>query len=153
MDRAKFYAALRARSSGVFGTSCSKSQVQGIEGILDAFEQVGDGRRATLAYALATAYGETGKRMVPVREGFAKTDAGARKAVNNLARKRGAGSAVAKYARPVPPYGHVYYGRGHVQMTWLANYRKSSADAGVDRPRHPTRCLILSFPRAFSFGA
>lgn len=141
MNRAKFFTALRARSSGVFGTSLSQSQVDGIEGILDAFGQVGDGRRATLAYALATGYGETERKMVPVREGFAKTDAGARRAVNNLAKKRGPNSAVAKYARPVPPYGHVYYGRGHVQLTWMDNYRRSSADAGVDLVKNPDGML------------
>ena len=91
----------------------SQKQVDGINGILEAFNQVGDGDKDTLAYALATAYHETGSRMVPVREGFATTDAGARKAVNALARKRGPNSAVARYAQPAGPYGHVYYGRGH----------------------------------------
>jgi predicted chitinase len=119
----------------------NQSQVDGINGILDAFDQVGDGDKDTLAYALATAYHETGKRMVPVREGFATTDAGARKAVNNLARKRGPNSAVARYAQPAGPYGHVYYGRGHVQLTWLDNYKNSSADAGVDLVKDPDKML------------
>jgi predicted chitinase len=119
----------------------NQSQVDGINGILEAFDQVGDGDKDTLAYALATAYHETGKRMVPVREGFAITDAGARKAVNNLARKRGPNSAVARYAQPAGPYGHVYYGRGHVQLTWLDNYKDSSADAGVDLVKDPDKML------------
>jgi hypothetical protein len=141
MNKAAFYAHLRRRDSGVFGTSLSQKQVDGMEGILDAFAQVGDGRRSTLAYALATAYHETGRRMVPVREGFALTDEGARRAVNNLAAKRGPKSAVAKYAQPQPPHGHVYYGRGHVQLTWLDNYRRSSADAGVDLVKNPDAML------------
>lgn len=141
MDRAAFYAALRARDSGVFGTSLTQGQVSGIEGILAAFDAVGDGRRSTLAYALATAYHETGRRMVPVREGFAATDQGARNAVNRLAAQRGPKSAVAKYAQPQPPHGHVYYGRGHVQLTWLDNYRRSSADAGVDLVANPDAML------------
>lgn len=119
----------------------SQSQVDGINGILKAFDLVGDGDKDTLAYALATAYHETGKKMVPVREGFATTDAGARRAVNNLARKRGPNSAVARYARPAGPHGHVYYGRGHVQLTWLDNYRDSSADAGVDLVKNPDAML------------
>lgn len=119
----------------------SQSQVDGIKGVLEAFDQVGDSDKDTLAYALATAYHETGARMVPVREGFAKTDEGARKAVNALARKRGPNSAVARYARPAGPYGHVYYGRGHVQLTWLENYRDSSADAGVDLVKDPDAML------------
>jgi hypothetical protein len=141
MDRAAFFTSLRARSSGVFGSSLSQGQVDGINGILEAFEQVGNGERTTLAYALATAYHETGRKMVPVREGFATTDAGARRAVNNLARRRGPGSSVARYAQPQPPHGHVYYGRGHVQLTWLDNYRRSSADAGVDLVKNPDAML------------
>jgi hypothetical protein len=140
MNKPTFYAALR-RSKIVFGTSLSQAQVQGIEGILTAFAAVGDGRATTLAYALATAYHETGRRMVPMREGFATTDAGARRAVNALAKKRGPNSAVAKYAQPQPPYGHVYYGRGHVQLTWLDNYRRSSKDAGNDLVKEPDLML------------
>lgn len=141
MDHAEFFASLRTRGSGAFGTRLSQGQVDGINGILAAFKAVGDGRRATLAYALATAYHETGARMIPVREGFATTDAGARRAVLELARKRGPTSAVARYAQPQPPYGHVYYGRGHVQLTWLENYRRSSADAGVDLVANPDAML------------
>lgn len=130
MDRKAFYAALRRRKSGVFGTSLSGQQVVGTEGILDAFLITGDGRKKTLAYALATAYHETGRKMVPVREGFAKTDAGARRIVRNR-----------KYGKSVGPYGHVYYGRGQVQLTWLDNYRMSSKDAGVDLVKHPDKAL------------
>lgn len=138
MDRAKFFAGLR---TSLFKGGLTQSQVDGINGILDAFATHGDGKADTLSYALATAYHETGKRMVPVREGFAATDAGARAAVNKLAAKRGANSAVAKYAKPQPPHGHVYYGRGHVQLTWLDNYRGSSKDAGVDLVAHPDKML------------
>lgn len=141
MNRAAFFASLRRRQSGVFGTSLSQGQVKGIEGILSAFESHGDGKADTLAYALATAYHETGGRMAPVREGFATSDAGARRAVQNLARKRGPESNVAKYARPVGSHGHVYYGRGHVQLTWMDNYRASSADAGTDLVRNPDKML------------
>jgi hypothetical protein len=141
MNRSAFYTALRRRESGVFGTSISQQQVNGIEGILNAFASHGDGRAKTLAYALATAYHETGRRMVPVREGFADTDAKARARVNRLAAKRGPNSAVAKYAKPQPPYGHVYYGRGQVQLTWQSNYQRSSKDAGVDLVRYPDKVL------------
>ncbi|WP_419911887.1 hypothetical protein [Hoeflea sp.] len=107
MNRSAFYAALRRRASGVFGTSISQRQVRGIEGILDAFATHGDGRAKTLAYALATAYHETARRMVPVRETLAYDDATARRRLCN-----------ARYAQPEPPYGHAYYGRGQVQLTW-----------------------------------
>jgi putative chitinase len=35
MNRAAFYAALHQRTSGVFGTSLSTKQVEGVEAILD----------------------------------------------------------------------------------------------------------------------
>lgn len=138
MDRSKLYASLR---TSLFKGGVSQTQVNGIEGILDAFATHGDGKPDTLAYALATAYHETGSRMVPVREGFASTDAAARAAVNKLAAKRGPKSAVAKYAKPAGPYNHVYYGRGQVQLTWLENYEKSSKDAGVDLVKDPDKML------------
>jgi len=141
MDKAAFYKSLRRRDSGVFGTALSQGQVDGIEGVLSAFTTHGDKLADTLAYALATTYHETGARMVPVREGFAKSDAGARKAIAKLAKKRGPQSAVAKYAKPQPPYGHVYYGRGQVQLTWKDNYRTSSGDAGVDLVKDPDAML------------
>ena len=127
MNRERFYNAIRP---ALFRGRLSAEQVTGMEGILDAFVQVGDGRDKTLAYALATAYHETGRKMVPVREGFAKTDAGARRIVRNRT-----------YGKPVGPYRHVYYGRGHVQLTWLENYRRSSADAGVDLVKYPDKAL------------
>lgn len=130
MDRAKFYTALRRRESGLFGTSLSQHQVDGMDGVLDAFASHGDGKADTLAYALATVYHETGRKMVPVREGFASTDAGARRVVRNR-----------KYGKPAGPYGHVYYGRGQVQLTWLDNYERSSADAGTDLVKNPDAML------------
>jgi len=136
-----FYSFLKDPKNKLFGRGLSQSQVDGIEGLLQAFEDVGDGRRDTLAYGLATAYHETGGRMVPVREGFASSDKGARAAVNKLAKIRGAGSAVARYAQPTGPYSHVYYGRGHVQLTWLENYEKSSKDAGKDLVKYPDAML------------
>lgn len=135
-DEKKFFAALKP-----FFGSYTQEQINGINGIIKAFREVGDGDIDTLAYALATAYHETGKRMSPVREGFAKTDKGARNAVTKLAEKRGPDSAVAKYSKPVGPYGHVYYGRGHIQLTWHHNYRNASKDAGVDLERYPDKML------------
>lgn len=138
MDRSKLYASLR---TSLFKGGVSQTQVTGIEGILDAFATHGDGKADTLAYALATAYHETGSRMVPVREGFATSDAAARAAVSKLAVRRGPKSAVAKYAKPTGPYGHVYYGRGQVQLTWIENYEASSADAGTDLVKNPDAML------------
>jgi putative chitinase len=67
MDRAKFFAALRRRDSGVFGASLSASQVAGVDAILDEAERRGT-KLTHLAYMLATPYHETGRRMQPIRE-------------------------------------------------------------------------------------
>ena len=114
----------------VFGGSLSQGQVDNMNRIIDAFEVDGDGRAKTLAYALATTRHEVGARMLPVREGFADTDAEARRAVRNR-----------KYGRPTAPYNHVYYGRGYVQLTWDYNYKGSSKDAGVDLLKDPDAAL------------
>jgi putative chitinase len=67
MNRAAFYAALRRRDSGIFGTSLTQGQVRGMDAILDEAEARGTPPRH-LAYILATPYHETGAKMLPVRE-------------------------------------------------------------------------------------
>lgn len=138
MNDAVFFAAIRKT---LFGGRMTQSQVDGIKGLLTAFDEVGDRDIDTLAYGLATTHHETGRRMMPVREGFAETDAGARRAVAKLAAKRGPKSAVARYAKPAGPYGHVYYGRGDPQLTFIENYAACSKDAGVDLVENPDAML------------
>lgn len=112
INRKTFFAYARRAP---FGNRLSPQQAEGMEGILRAWEtsRVDGSDLRHLAYIFATAFHETGGRMVPVREGFAKNDKAARAVVFRL------------------PYGkedfttkQVYYGRGHVQLTWAANYRK-----------------------------
>jgi putative chitinase len=67
MNRAAFFASLRSRMSGVFGTSLKKTQVQGIEAIIDEAERRGTPLK-DLSYILATVYHETGDKMQPVEE-------------------------------------------------------------------------------------
>lgn len=122
MDRSKFYGSLRARSSGVFGTSLSQSQVNGMEAILDEAERRGVPAKQ-LAYILATAYHETARTMQPIEE-YGK----------------GKGRP---YAKPTGPYSQSYYGRGFVQLTWLANYEKAGKLLGVDLVRYPAKALDL----------
>lgn len=137
LDRAKFFAYLRSGKAPMFGTSLTRSQVAGIEGILDAFEVTGDGRDKTLAYGLATARREVGAGMVPVREGFKKTDAEARAYVLR--------HYPTKYGKPAGPWGHVYYGRGIVQLTWLSNYEREGIAADPDKALEPRFAAELMF--------
>jgi len=103
MDKAKFFAGLRSRDSGVFGTSLSQPQVEGTARIVDEGQNRGMPLRQ-LAYVLATAYHETGAKMQPVREAGGE-----------------------KYLRSKPYYPWV--GEGLVQVTWEANARKFGASA------------------------
>lgn len=129
MDRSAFYASLRARNSGVFGTSIGQSQVVGMEELLNEAQDHGVPLRQ-LAYILGGVYHETGGKMVPVREGFASTDAGARRIV-----------AKRSYGKPAGPYGHVYYGRGRIQNTWLDNMEKLTKRFGIDFVKSPDLLL------------
>ena len=67
MDRAKFFAELRKRGSGVFGTSLSQGQVKTLGMLLDE----GQGRGLALkqlAYVLAVPYHEVGPSLQPKAE-------------------------------------------------------------------------------------
>lgn len=127
-DRDTFFTYIR-RSP--FGNRLSQQQVDGIEAILNHWEtQLAHKDVRFLAYVFATVFHETGGLMVPVREGFAKTDAGARKVVANR-----------KYGVPDPQTGHVYYGRGHVQLTWADNYKRMGDLLGIELYRNPDKAL------------
>ncbi|PRP68430.1 hypothetical protein BST86_13870 [Nonlabens agnitus] len=80
-----------------------------------------------LAYIIATAWHES--KLMPVREGTRSsplTDAQARAYVNRQGYD---------YARVLN--GHVYYGRGFVQLTWLENYIKMGLRLGYDLENNP----------------
>lgn len=141
MNRAAFYASVRARTSVVFGTSISQSQVQGTEAILDEAEKRGTPLRH-LAYILATAYHESAHTMQAVRETLEKTDAGAIVALEK-AWKAG------KLTWVKTPYwrkgadGKSWFGRGLVQITHKANYQKLGLLIGVDLVKDPSKALEL----------
>ncbi len=94
--------------------------------------------RRWLAYVMATAYHETQLR--PVREGFKKSDAAARKHVRWMWNKR---IITLPYHRPDPVTGQVYYGRGYVQLTWAQNYKKMGEAIGMGDKLYRNPDLVL----------
>lgn len=116
MNKQVFFNAIRL---SLFKT-LSQSQVQGMEYLLEESYKHGF-TIPELAYCLATAYHETAYTMMPIAE-----------------YGRGKGR---KYGVPVPPYNHIYYGRGYVQLTWSYNYVKAGDILNVDLLRYPDKAM------------
>ena len=125
IDRDKFFTSVR---ESLFYGVLSQRQVDGMNHLLDVWEgYYQDMDIRWLAYALATAFHETAYMMVPLEE-------------------YGKGSGK-PYGAPAGPHGECYYGRGHVQLTWLENYEKAESvlknkyDLEVPCVEYPHRML------------
>ena len=133
MNRAVFFAALRRKGSGVFGTSLTQKQVDGCEAILAACAGL---RLPFVAYILATAYHETAYTMQPVRETLASTDD---QAIARLERAWSTGRL--KWVKT--PYwrkdadGKTWLGRGYVQLTHKVNYARAGRELAIDLVTNP----------------
>lgn len=99
-------------------------------GFLESDEYMTDIR--WIAYALATVFHECAGKWKPIEE-FGK----------------GKGE---KYGQPEPPYQHVYYGRGYVQLTWKGNYatisevwNKAHPERPIDLVRNPELMLVPEY--------
>lgn len=103
-DGGAFFTAVRA----AFG-SLEQSQVEGFQRLLQAYG-VARWPISWAAYALATGWWETNKTMQPVREAYWLSEEWRKK---NL-----------RY--------YPWYGRGDVQLTWEANYRKADTALGLN---------------------
>jgi len=116
----------------------NQGQVDGCNAIMDALEadQVTDLRQ--IAYVFCTAEAEVGANLLPVREGFAKTDAEARKIAAKLISEHG----LKNYAAVDPRTGFSYYGRGYPQLTWYDNYAKCGTELKIDLVGNPDLMLI-----------
>lgn len=91
--------------------------------------------RNQTAYVLATAYHETARTMKPVRETLAKSDAAA-KARLSRAWKAGKLPWVKR-----DYWSSGFFGRGYVQLTHEANYRKAGNRLGVNLVKEPSLAL------------
>jgi hypothetical protein len=131
-DRKVFFDSVRG---SLFGGSLTQSQVDGMGFKLDQWAErwySKDPRH--LGYSFATSYHETGAMMIPVREGFCKTDQEAREYV----RRQGY-----PYAKVDPVTGEVYYGRGDIQTTWAENYKKAGKEIGIGDELYQNPELML----------
>ncbi|MDV7143984.1 glycoside hydrolase family 19 protein [Tropicimonas sp. TH_r6] len=135
VDRKVFYQRYRA----IFG-ALSQSQVGGFEAFFDFWDSrsvLTDKR--WLAYALATAFHETGRRMQAVREGFCDSDACSVRAVTRLFNQ---GRISRNYALP-HANGNSYFGRGFVQLTHGFNYKRSGQSIGLGNQLYDMPDLAL----------
>lgn len=135
VDRDHFAGAYK----NLFGKAMTAEQRAGCAAVLAYWEASTLNDPRWLAYALATAHHETGTRMAAVREGFAKTDAGAIAAVTKLFE---AGKITRNYALP-HPNGHSYFGRGLVQITHGYNYERLGQAIGLGRRLYDEPSLAL----------
>jgi len=125
MDRSRFYAALRRRDSGVFGTSLTQAQVDRLEAILTRL----DGKRIELpqaAYILGTAYHES-DRFRTMEEYASGAAYEGRKTLGNTQ----------------PGDGTRFKGRGFVQITGRRNYTDWEKRLGVDLVGNPALAARL----------
>lgn len=150
LDRGAFFGSVRA---SLFGGRLTEAQVQGLDALLDAAPAALP--QEHLAYALATAFHETGATMQPVTENLNYSTAARIRAVWP---SRFPSEAVAR------PYvlnpqalankvyggrmgnlgaddGWTYRGRSLVQITGREMYTKASRILGVDLLTHPDLAL------------
>lgn len=113
------------------------NQVLGVDDILDACEKEGVTDKRYIAYIFATAYHETGATMMPVREGYKKTDVDS---IAHVTKMFNRGEIKSNYALP-SVNGLSYFGRGYVQLTWPNNYKKMGLLLGLDLYNHPEQAL------------
>ena len=136
-NRAAFYAAAR---TAPFGGRLTQQKVDGCNAILDVWDAIWAMRQplAALAYVLATVFHETAGTM--------------RWDIEEIGKGRGR-----PYGRAAGPFGQVYYGRGPVQLTWLANYEEMQALVvakrfpGKDIVRRPAQALEKDIAIAILF--
>lgn len=118
MNREKFFDEVRA---AIFGGSLKQKQVEGLNTLLDYFDQRLSGwDKRWLAYVLATAYHETAFTIQPIKE---------------------YGSDKYLKSKRYWPY----IGRGYVQLTWDYNYEKYGIKDNPDKALEPAFAAYVIF--------
>jgi hypothetical protein len=121
----------------LFGGKLSRSQIDGLGAILDVWEKDHPKKDDRwLAYALATAYHETGFTMRPIHEW------GGAKYFFDMYDKDGKRPKVAaRLGNTQKGDGVKFHGRGYVQLTGRSNYTKAGKLVGDDLVNNPDHAL------------
>lgn len=126
----KFFDACRA---GIMGPTLDNNEVTGAARILEA---MAGAPKAWCAYALGTAWHETAFTMQPIKE------FGGPRYFTQMYDVTGKRPKLARDNGNVNPGdGAKFFGRGYVQLTWRANYRRAGAKLGIDLEGNPDRAL------------
>lgn len=142
MDRAKFFASVRARASGIFGTSLSPQQVQGCEAILDACEKYRVTDQHHVADILAQVYHETGGYMLPIKETVMPSHKDKNPSDATVIKRLDTAFAKGQLPWVRSPYWRLgWFGRGPIQTTHERNYEKVGQAIGVDLVKNRDRIL------------
>lgn len=141
MDATTFFAYARRAP---FGGRLSQGQIDGMNALFRcwASHKIPGPDNRHLAYILASVFHETGGRMVPVRETFASTDAGAIAALDKAWKAGKLGQVSLPYWRKDKD-GKSWFGRGDIQITHKENYNKLGERIGVDLVGNPSLALDL----------
>lgn len=122
LNREKFYDLIR---DSLFGGNISPSQFEGIDAILNEFENNHAALPlSALAYMFATVYHETDRTMQPIKEYRAAPGTALRKTQDRY-------------------WLTGFYGRGLVMLTWRDNYKNLSPVCGIDLVKNPDEVLKM----------
>lgn len=154
MKREAFFAALRSRDCGLFGTSLSQGQVAILDLMLDEGERRGL-PLTHLAYIMATPYHEVGSSLQPKSENLTYTSAARIRQVWPSRFKSDAAAILyvrnpqalanlvygGRLGNTAPNDGWTYRGRGLCQITGKDNYTRFGNLLGIDLAKNPDKAM------------
>ncbi|MBW3099273.1 hypothetical protein [Pseudohoeflea coraliihabitans] len=142
MNRKAFFASLRRRESGVFGTSLSQKQVDGLNALLDSCIRNGVSDPWGAALIAANVYHETGGYMLPIKETVQRYHKDKNPSDATVIARLDRAWAKGQLTWVKSPYWRDgWFGRGPVQVTHKRNYIKMGSRLGIDLVKRPEKLL------------